>query len=672
MRYIDVCSGISAPTAAWKPLGWQALCYAEIEAAPRAVLAHHYPDVPLVGDFTQIKGNEYGPVDLLVGGTPCQSFSIAGLRGGLADGRGNLALEYLRLADRARPRWLVWENVPGVLSSGGGRDFGAILGGLAELGYGFAYRVLDAQHFGVPQRRRRVFVVGYLGDWRRAAAVLFERHGLSGNPAPRREKGKNAPTIPSRSTGGGGLGTDFDCDGGLIQHVAEIAGTLPAGGNCSGPIEIATAQTAHGTRLDFDSETFIAFNSRENCCTSENVFGSLGSSSPQAAAIAYAIQERAVSENLDAGTQGKGFQADVGYTLEARNKVQSVAYAIGSHAGVADGEVSNASHASGGPVGSNISEELAYSLRSGRNQSVGHASAVRRLTPRECERLQGFPETQNCYIIRIWRDCSEHQKSNAHAALLNLKSQNSASPVGASELTRFANAADEQSNTRLRDLASRAAVSVQIDLERGAVRILSPEKSILSVEGAEDRNLFPLPTGIDSFARLAVLLTRAWEMATRAGRAESQASIRHSIPAWIGSGIAPLSGQEIAAHASDAEKWLSIAKRLSTSTISDAGQITPNFASILETLSCSVAHAIAGCIPPKTSEANFYDIALTTSCGFTAVPYRNRMMADGPRYKMLGNSMAVPVMRWIGERIAKVDAIARGFEVSGYTHGERV
>jgi DNA (cytosine-5)-methyltransferase 1 len=105
----------------------------------------------------------------------------------MADDRGNLALEYLRLADRLRPRWLVWENVPGVLSSSGGRDFGAFLGGLAELGYGWAYRILDAQYFGLAQRRRRVFVVGHLGIWQRAAAVLFERHSLSGHPAPSRE-----------------------------------------------------------------------------------------------------------------------------------------------------------------------------------------------------------------------------------------------------------------------------------------------------------------------------------------------------------------------------------------------------------------------------------------------------------------------------------------------------
>ncbi len=213
--YGSVCSGIEAATAAWHPLGWRCAFASEIEAFPRAVLQHRWPEIPLHGDFTTIEAGQYEPIELLVGGTPCQSFSVAGLRGGLDDERGNLALEYLRLADRLRPRWLVWENVPGVLSSNGGRDFGAILGGMVELGYGFAYRVLDAQFFGVAQRRRRVFVVGYLGDWRRAAAVLFERHGLQGHPAPRREAGKSAPTLPSRSSAGG-LGTDFDLDGDLI------------------------------------------------------------------------------------------------------------------------------------------------------------------------------------------------------------------------------------------------------------------------------------------------------------------------------------------------------------------------------------------------------------------------------------------------------------------------
>ena len=219
MRYASVCDGIGAAHLAWQPLGWECAWTSEIEKFPIAVVDQRHGFVNL-GDMTEITDEqieEHGPIELLVGGTPCQSFSVAGLRKGMADPRGNLALTFLGLAERTRAEWVVWENVPGVLSSNEGRDFGSFLGALGKLGYGFAYRVLDAQYFGVPQRRRRVFVVGCLGGWQRAAAVLFERESLSGHPAPRREAGKgSAPTPAARTRGGGGLGTDFDLDGGLI------------------------------------------------------------------------------------------------------------------------------------------------------------------------------------------------------------------------------------------------------------------------------------------------------------------------------------------------------------------------------------------------------------------------------------------------------------------------
>ena len=190
MRFLSVCSGIEAASVAWNPLGWKAVAFSEIEPFPCAVLAHHYPDTPNHGDMTKFKDWPDATIDLLCGGTPCQSFSVAGLRKGLDDPRGNLMLTFGAIAAKYRPRWLVWENVPGVLSSNGGRDFGSFLGLLGVLGYGFAYRILDAQYFGLAQRRKRVFVVGCLGDWRRAAAVLFERQSLRGDPAPRREAGK--------------------------------------------------------------------------------------------------------------------------------------------------------------------------------------------------------------------------------------------------------------------------------------------------------------------------------------------------------------------------------------------------------------------------------------------------------------------------------------------------
>jgi DNA (cytosine-5)-methyltransferase 1 len=175
MLYGSVCSGVEAATLSWHGLGWQPQFFSEIEPFCCRLLKHRFASVPNFGDLTKYTEWPDVKIDLLVGGTPCQAFSVAGLRQGLADPRGNLALVFLGLLDKYRPRWVVWENVPGVLSSSGGRDFGAFLGALAELGYGFSYRVLDAQHFGVPQRRRRVFVVGHLGNWRRAAAVLLER-----------------------------------------------------------------------------------------------------------------------------------------------------------------------------------------------------------------------------------------------------------------------------------------------------------------------------------------------------------------------------------------------------------------------------------------------------------------------------------------------------------------
>ena len=201
MKFGSVCSGIEAASVAWKPLGWKASFFSEIEKFPSELLATHYPDVPNYGDMTKYKEWKDEPVGLIVGGTPCQSFSVAGLRRGLEDPRGNLMLTFGGILKKYQPTWMVWENVPGVLSSNKGRDFGTFLGMLGQCRYGFAYRVLDAQYFGVAQRRRRVFVVGYLGDWKRAAAVLFESESLQGDLAKGRKKGKVAPTLPASGSG---------------------------------------------------------------------------------------------------------------------------------------------------------------------------------------------------------------------------------------------------------------------------------------------------------------------------------------------------------------------------------------------------------------------------------------------------------------------------------------
>ena len=331
MKFLSVCSGIEAASVAWKPLGWQAVAFSEIEKFPSAVLTHHYPTVPNRGDMTRFKEWPDAEVDVLVGGTPCQSFSVAGLRKGLDDPRGNLALTYLAIAAKYRPRWLVWENVPGVLSSSGGRDFGSFLGGLGELGYGFSYRVLDAQFFGVAQRRRRVFVVGHLGDWRRAAAVLFERESLSGHPAPSREAGEGIAVCPTLRAGGNRTGGDRPPGTDVDTADSLIAMCLNAKGGAG--------------RMDAESETLIAFPWQVG------------------------------------GSQGMSVDFDVSGTL-VKNQTQAVAFTVSEQANgfawerefapTLDAQIPNDT--------SNI------------QKGVRIGSAVRRLTPRECERLQGFPD----------------------------------------------------------------------------------------------------------------------------------------------------------------------------------------------------------------------------------------------------------------------------------------
>ena len=204
MKYISLFSGLEAATVAWKPLGWESVAYSEIDPFPKAVLAHHYPDVPDLGDMTKIDWSEYrGTVDLVVGGSPCQAFSVAGLRKALDDPRGQLMLEYIRACYEVDPEWIVWENVPGVLSADGGRAFGSLLACVAELWPhgGAAWRVLDAQFFGVAQRRRRVFLVINTRDWRRAAPVLFERESLQWDYPSSREARQALAGRSDASTG---------------------------------------------------------------------------------------------------------------------------------------------------------------------------------------------------------------------------------------------------------------------------------------------------------------------------------------------------------------------------------------------------------------------------------------------------------------------------------------
>jgi len=440
LKFGSVCSGIEAASVAFEPLGFTAQWFSEIEHFPSEVLKYRYPTVPNLGDMTKLKQNETfraSSIDLLVGGTPCQSFSVAGLRGGLADPRGNLMLTFLSLADAKKPRWIVWENVPGVLSSNGGKDFGTFLGALGELGYGFAYRVLDAQHFGVAQRRRRVFVIGYLGDWRPAAAVLFERESLSRDSKPSRKKGKETSTDAEGCVGEAspygretigtlgqrdykGIGNDdlesgrgfaievkqvaqpimLDDQGGSVMRVIEdgVCGTLRRETHgheplVAQPIPINTMTVMGRPSDELNPRMGIGIGNPNDPCPT------LTKAHSHAVAQPILIHDQATRFQGKRGDKqdgkgnglGIGNEGDVMNTLTKADKhavAQPIAVenpTIIDRAAFNQGQ--NAQYEPRIEEGQTMSSLVAKGPH-----AVQHTMAIRRLTPKECERLQGFQD----------------------------------------------------------------------------------------------------------------------------------------------------------------------------------------------------------------------------------------------------------------------------------------
>lgn len=464
MKYISLFSGIEAASSAWKPLGWEPMAFSEIEAFPCAVLAHHYPTVPNHGDVTKFDWSVYrGKCDVLIGGSPCQSFSVAGLRGSLDDARGNLALAFCMVVHAIDPTVVVYENVPGLLNT---KDnaFGCFLAGLVGEGEPLvcgqqgwrdagmaigprrsaAWRVLDAQYVGLAQRRRRVFVVSFrTRDGHNPGAVLFESESLPRDTPPGREAGAGvAGTFAPRTHGGGGLGTDFECDGGLTvsslttrpyadneSNESRLIPQVFGGGNCSGPLDVAACLTARGQRIDFEVESFavqpVAIQEdNQNGVTIRDTTGSLRSDAPgsQPCGTLVGVPVQPIPL-FAAGCEGNrnagvGQPGDPAFCLDQLARGQGVAYGIHSDAIDRTGE--GAAGTAGERSGLGISEDLSPCLNAKRPNAVafnwqsggskarlGFAEkttalqaeqtpavltqmAVRRLTPTECERLQGF------------------------------------------------------------------------------------------------------------------------------------------------------------------------------------------------------------------------------------------------------------------------------------------
>ena len=511
MRYLSLFSGIEAASVAWLPLGWTCVGVAEIDPFPCAVLAHHYPDVPNLGsvvDITDAQIAALGPIDIVVGGSPCQDLSVAGTRAGLAGERSGLFHQQLRIFHAARhfcgARFLLWENVPGAFSSNRGLDFAVVAGEMAgcrlpvpDDGWGaegvalgehglLEWAVLDAQWFGVAQRRRRVFALLDAGDWANRPPILLEPDSLRGDSPPRRKAWQVAPTAPSRGTSGGGLGTDFDCDGGVInapdaarcvatregssqdyETTTMIVHTLrgegfdasedgtgrgtplvpvqpytlairgrgdshdleyrqdgtanalltPNGGR--GGIGVGAIAHAFDARqsdviqygdrtgpLDTDGHTIgvLAFSAKDHGADAGEIAPTLRAMGHGAShanggghvAVAFAIQAGALRTNPLSGPDGVGVQADHAYTLEARAEVQAVALGVTIHG--TDPTVQRV--ASYDETAQCLRARTPGNIDNSSTTVVQHAMQVRRLTPRECERLQGFPDD---YTLIPWR-----------------------------------------------------------------------------------------------------------------------------------------------------------------------------------------------------------------------------------------------------------------------------
>lgn len=421
LTYGSVCSGIEAASVAWEPIGMKPLWFSEIEPFPSAVLAAHWPQVDNLGDMTKlaaaVRAGDVPAPDLLVGGTPCQAFSVAGLRDGLSDERGQLTLSYVELADSIdekreqngeQPAIIVWENVPGVLSS---KDnaFGCFLAGLAgeseelkptgekwtNVGYvsgpkrTIAWRILDAQYFGVAQRRRRVFVVASARTDICPAEILFEYDSLRGDITPCGETGQTVAALTKNGVGATGADDNQAQAGHLIAF---------GGGNTSGEIKVATTCTAHGARLDFDTDTFAVHGTQDPDVNHE-LAHTLGRNHGQEnACIAFSYKDYGgdATENLSP-------------TLRAGNSCNSNQNSGQPPAIALAGNTIGRAPQNGGNGTGYDESGVSYTLTKSDIHGVSVRNTVRRLTPVECERLQGFPDnhTQISWRGKDAADCPD-------------------------------------------------------------------------------------------------------------------------------------------------------------------------------------------------------------------------------------------------------------------------
>lgn len=458
-RYVSIFSGVEAATLAWEPLGWEPVAFSEIEPFPCAVLAERWPDIPNLGDITKIDWKEEidGAIDLVVGGSPCQSFSVAGKREGLK-GASGLMFEYIRCVQELRPRWFLWENVPGALTSEDGSAFGQLLSEMDELGYSLAWRVLDAQFFGVAQRRRRLFLVGHLGA-ESPAEVLFEPDCLSGNPQSSREKRKELTRRVGRSAACAGFKYSAAPRANTLGYAEEQANTLTADWHAPAVFPLPnTALSQYGTEIagcltargdsspcaDRGQNIVCMTGTQAHCHISDEISGCLTAhmGKDDAPVVVDGLNlQTYVCETAHSGCNGLGVgESDIlptldtssdpavwacentvhlpfGFAQNVRNEVRIVGDGTLSGALAANPGMKQTTFVCTGgtyPIDGQIAtrdlnshtaicRNVCPTLKCGGNPTMVTSESgdkpvgvnpmlVRRLTPLECERLQGFPD----------------------------------------------------------------------------------------------------------------------------------------------------------------------------------------------------------------------------------------------------------------------------------------
>lgn len=549
-RYVSIFSGVEAATLAWEPLGWEPVAFSEIEPFPCAVLAERWPDAPNLGDITKIDWKEEidGAIDLVVGGSPCQSFSVAGKREGLK-GASGLMFEYIRCVQELRPRWFLWENVPGALTSEDGGAFGQLLREMDELGYSLAWRVLDAQFFRVAQRRRRLFLVGHLGA-ESPAEVLFEPDCLSGNPQSSREKRKELARRAGRSAACAGFKYSAAPRANTIGYAEEQANTLTADWHAPAVLPLSGTGQHYMAMSQYGTEV-------AGCLTAR------GDSSPCA--------DRGQNIVCMTGTQAHCHISD------------EIAGCLTAHMGKDDAPVV--------VDGTNIQTYVCETAHSGSNGlGVGMSDVFPTLDTssgpavwaRENSVLSPFGFAQN--VRNEVRIVGDGTISGALAANPGMKQTTFVCTGGTYPI-------NEQVATRDKKLGRGTALGIGAD-------------------------------GDPAFALMA----------------------NHPHMVAAGSGSEPIAMGDLNAH-------------------------TAICRNVCPTLKCGGDGAmVASETADKIMEANPMLVRRLTplECerlqgfpdGHTLIGWKGKPAEecpDGPRYKAIGNSMAVPVMRWIGKRIAAAD-----------------